>query len=65
MGQQVPDELLYHAKQINSYIPKKEMVLVYGDKSPVIYLYYLNRRVAINKLNQSVNKYQKNEFKIH
>ena len=40
------------------------MVLVYGDKSPVIYLYYLNRKgVVINKLNQkSINKYKKNEF---
>ena len=37
------------------------MVLVYGDKSPVIYLYYLNRKgVVINKLNKnSINKYKK------
>ena len=63
-AKQVPDELLYHAEQINSYIPKKEMVLVYGDKSPVIYLYYLNRKgVVINKLNQkSISKYKKSEF---
>ena len=41
------------------------MVLVYGDKSPVIYLYYLNRKgVVINKLNQTtINKYNKNDFK--
>ena len=40
------------------------MVLIYGDKSPVIYLYYLNRKgVVINKLNQkSINRYKKSEF---
>ena len=53
MTKQVPDEL-YHTEQINSYIPKDEMVLIFGDKSPVIYLYYLNRKgVVINKLNQN------------
>ena len=62
---QVPDELLYKAENINSYIPKKEMVLIFGDKSPVIYLYYLNRKgVVINNLNQiTINKYKVNGFK--
>ena len=60
-AKQVPDELLYHSEQIKSYIPKNDMVLIFGDKSPVIYLYFLNRKgVVINNLNQNTIKKHKN-----
>ena len=57
---QVPDELLYHAEQINSYIPKRNGLGLWRQIA-LIYLYYLNRKgVVINKLNQkSINKYKK------
>ena len=63
-AKQVPDELLYHSEQIKSYIPKNDMVLIFGDKSPVIYLYFLNRKgVVINNLNQNtIKKYKINGF---
>jgi 4-amino-4-deoxy-L-arabinose transferase-like glycosyltransferase len=43
-AKQVPDELVYKADQLQDSIPKNELVMVFGDSSPVIYLYYLHRK---------------------
>ncbi len=40
----VPRVLLTHPEHISQHIPKNELTLIYGDSSPIIYLYYLNRK---------------------
>lgn len=41
---EVPPEMLYHGKEISAGIPKDDLVLVSGDKSPVVFLYYMERK---------------------
>lgn len=41
---QIPVELLYRAKELIEVIPRNERVLVYGDKTPIVFLYYLHRK---------------------
>jgi len=49
-AKQVPDTLLYHTDEIQQSIPKDEQVLVIGDSSPVIFLYFLHRKgIVIDK----------------
>ena len=43
-SRQVPEELINQAEVIQSYIPKNDRVIVMGDRSPIIFLYYLNRK---------------------
>ncbi|MBC7660855.1 MAG: hypothetical protein H7249_14250 [Chitinophagaceae bacterium] len=41
---QVPVSLLEHGAEISTLIPKNELVLVDGDKTPIVFLYYLQRK---------------------
>lgn len=41
---EVPPEMLYHGHEISAGIPKDDLVLVSGDKSPVVFLYYMDRK---------------------
>ncbi len=43
-AKQVPEELLYQSDEFEKVIPVNERVLVFGDDSPVVYLYYLHRK---------------------
>lgn len=49
-SKQVPVELLYRAEEIQNFIPKNERVIIIGDKSPIVYLYYIQRKgLAVEK----------------
>ena len=41
---QVPDELLYSSEIFRAAIPEKKQIIVHGDWTPVVYLYFLNRK---------------------
>lgn len=41
---QVPVELVQNKDQFHAIIPKDDHVIVLGDRSPMIYLYYLHRK---------------------
>ena len=43
-AKQVPDELLYQVSKFQKVIPEDEQVLIVGDSTPVVYLYYLHRK---------------------
>ncbi|MFI5399946.1 MAG: ArnT family glycosyltransferase [SAR324 cluster bacterium] len=53
---QVPDELLHHADELQALIPANARIIVVGDNSPVIYLYYLHRK-GVSILPRSSTKY--------
>ncbi len=59
-AKQVPEEFLYKLEDIQKAIPVNERVLVFGDKSPVVYLYYLHRKGV--SLNTSVSKEMIKEY---
>ncbi len=40
----MPKELLHSAHKIEKAIPKEEQILVIGNDSPLIYLYYIHRK---------------------
>ena len=53
---QVPDELLYSSETFQAFIPEDQQVIVHGDATPVVYLYFLNRKgisVDLNALPES------------
>lgn len=41
---QVPQTLLETSNEVNKYIPENELVLIQGDNSPNVYLYFLRRK---------------------
>lgn len=41
---QVPVELLERAGELIQAIPKEERILVFGDNTPIVFLYYLHRK---------------------
>ncbi len=41
---QVPEELFYNAESFTDKIPEGERVLVVGDSSPIVYLYFIKRK---------------------
>ena len=41
---QVPEELLHRSEEFSKIIPKNDLVLVMGDSTPNVYLYYLARK---------------------
>ena len=41
---QVPESILNHAAEISEPIPKHDLILVDGDKTPIVFLYYLKRK---------------------
>ena len=41
---QVPDELLYSSEIFRAEIPEKKQIIVHGDGTPGVYLYFLNRK---------------------
>jgi 4-amino-4-deoxy-L-arabinose transferase-like glycosyltransferase len=44
VNRQVPVELLEHAAELQRLIPPDARVVVVGDRSPLVYLYYLHRK---------------------
>lgn len=52
---QVPRPLLEEAKVFQELIPKEDRVLVVGDRTPLVYLYYLDRKgmVYLSNLDDS------------
>ena len=55
---QVPDELLHHAGEVQALIPANARIIVVGDPSPYVYLYYL-RRKGVNIPARSPARYVK------
>ena len=43
-NKQVPDELLYYSHLFQKIIPKNDKIIVLGDNTPVVFLYYMNRK---------------------
>jgi 4-amino-4-deoxy-L-arabinose transferase-like glycosyltransferase len=46
-ARQVPPALLYEAHRFQEIIPAAEPVLIVGDDSPVVFLYYLHRKGVV------------------
>ena len=40
-NKQVPDELLYSSHLFQKIIPKNDKIMVFGDNTPVVFLYYI------------------------
>jgi hypothetical protein len=67
-AKQVPTELLSdkNNQQIQSVIPKKDRVLIIGDSTPIVYLYYIERKglaVPQSLSPTQLKHHQKNGFK--
>lgn len=58
---QVPATLLEHAEEIAKVIPKTDLILVDGDKTPIVFLYYLKRKGL--SLSQAEGKLTAEELK--
>lgn len=43
-NKQVPDALLYNAHEAQKIIPEDKQVVVIGDASPIVFLYFLHRK---------------------
>ena len=57
---QVPDELLDYPEVFQEHIPKERQVLVHGDATPVVYLYFLNRNgLSLNLKTLTVSELKK------
>ena len=57
---QVPDELLDYPEVFQEHIPKDRQVLVHGDATPVVYLYFLNRNgLSLNLKTLPVSEFKK------
>jgi hypothetical protein len=41
---QVPDSLLYRAQEVQKIIPEDKQVIVIGDASPIVFLYFIHRK---------------------
>lgn len=65
-AKQVPEELLTRSGEIQEMIPKEDRVLIVGDSSPNIYLYYIRHKgvVITGAVTRSkVEYYKKKGFK--
>ena len=66
-NKQVPDLLLNSSYNLQSHIPKEDKIIVDGDSTPLVFLYFLNRKgISIDmdsiKL-EKLNEYKKNGIK--
>ena len=43
-NKQVPYQLLYSSHDIQTQIPTQDKIIVHGDSTPLVYLYFLNRK---------------------
>lgn len=62
---QVPNTLLTEATELNKHIPEQDLILIQGDKTPNVYLYFLKRKglsISTTK-DQSLSNLDKGEFK--
>ncbi len=41
---QIPETILEHSDELQTLIPKDDLILVDGDKTPIVFLYYLKRK---------------------
>ena len=56
-NKQVPNELIYSSHVFQKILPQNEKIIIHGDSTPLVYLYYLNRKGLSLDLNAlSVNK---------
>ncbi|MBU2511246.1 glycosyltransferase family 39 protein [bacterium] len=59
-AKQVPNELLYQSEEIQQAIPEDARIMVFGDNTPIVYLYYLHRKGL--SLSPSVEKEKLKEY---
>ena len=56
-NKQVPDQLLYSSHNIQTHIPSQDKIIVHGDSTPLVYLYFLNRKgLSLDMNNISENQ---------
>ena len=56
-NKQVPDQLLYSSHNIQIHIPSQDKIIVHGDSTPLVYLYFLNRKgLSLDMNNISENQ---------
>lgn len=60
---QVPQELLNSPEEIVRGIPEKDLVLVWGDSTPIVFLYYLQRKGVVYSVEMENDEQLADEFK--
>ena len=56
-NKQVPNQLLYSSHDIQTHIPSQDKIIVHGDSTPLVYLYFINRKgLSLDMNNISENQ---------